>query len=52
MDDVTTYLYDYLIFGLVVHTLEGVKLVGYRWIFVQNQNKNGEIVRYKAQLVA
>jgi len=31
---------------------EGVKLVGYRWNFVQKQNENGEIVRYKTWLVA
>jgi len=33
-------------------TLKGVKPVRYKWIFVQKQNKNGEIVRYKTRLVA
>jgi len=29
-----------------------VKPVGYRWVFVRKRNENGEIVRYKARLVA
>nr|XP_016502469.1 PREDICTED: uncharacterized protein LOC107820660 [Nicotiana tabacum] len=33
-------------------TPEGVKSVGYKWIFVREQNEKGEIVRYKARLVA
>jgi len=40
------------VFGRIVRTPEIVKLVGYIWIFAQNQIKNNEIVRYKAQLVA
>jgi len=40
------------VFGPVVRTLEGVKPIGYKWVFVQKQNENGEIIRYKARLVA
>ena len=40
------------VFGPVVHTLEGVKPIGYRWVLTQKRNENGEIVRYKARLVA
>ena len=40
------------VFGLVVRTPESVKPVGYRRVFVQKRNENGEIVRYKARLVA
>jgi len=36
------------VFGPVVRTPESVKPVGYRWIFVEKWNENGEIVRYKA----
>jgi len=36
------------VFGCIVHTPKVVKLVGYIWIFAQNQIKNDEIVRYKA----
>jgi len=38
-------------FGPIVRTLEGMKPVGYIWIFAQKQIKNDEIVRYKAYLV-
>ncbi|KAK2376223.1 putative mitochondrial protein [Trifolium repens] len=40
------------VFGPVVRTPEGVKPVGYKWVFVRKRNENGEIVRYKARLVA
>ena len=40
------------VFGPVVPTLENVKPVGYRWVFVRKRNENNEIVRYKAHLVA
>ncbi|KAL0456244.1 UNVERIFIED_CONTAM: Retrovirus-related Pol polyprotein from transposon RE1 [Sesamum latifolium] len=40
-----------MIFGPVVHTPEDVKPVGYKWVFVR-RNEQGEIVRYKARLVA
>jgi len=36
--------------GPVVYTPKSVKPVEYKWIFVQKQNKNGEIVRYKTWL--
>ena len=40
------------VFRPVVHTTKGVKPVGYRWIFVRKRNEKGEVVRYKARLVA
>ena len=40
------------VFGPVAHTPKGVKPVGYKWVFVRKRNENGEIVRYKARLVA
>ncbi|KAK2436707.1 putative mitochondrial protein [Trifolium repens] len=40
------------VFGPVVRTPEGVKPVGYKWVFVRKRNENGEIARYKARLVA
>jgi hypothetical protein len=40
------------VFGPVVRTPEGVKPVGYKWVFVRKRNEHGEIVRYKARLVA
>jgi hypothetical protein len=40
------------VFGPVVHTPEGVRLVRYKWVFVLKQNEKNEIVRYKARLVA
>lgn len=40
------------VFGPVVRTPEGVKPVGYKWVFVRKRNEKGEIVRYKARLVA
>ncbi|KAK2389045.1 putative mitochondrial protein [Trifolium repens] len=40
------------VFGPVVRTPEGVKPVGYKWVFVRKRNENGEIVRYKARIVA
>lgn len=33
------------VFG-VVQTLENVKLIGYKWVFVRKQNENNEITRY------
>ena len=38
-------------FGSVVQTPEGVKPVGYKWVFVRKRNEKNEIVRYKAWLV-
>ena len=40
------------VFRPVVQTPKVVKLVGYKWVFVQNRNENNEIIRYKAWLVA
>jgi hypothetical protein len=40
------------VFGPVVRTLAGVNPVGYKWVFVRKRNENGDIVRYKARLVA
>ena len=40
------------VFGFVVQTHEGVKPVGYKWVFVQKRNENNKIIRYKAQLIA
>ena len=40
------------VFGPIVQTPEDVKLVGYKWVFVQKRNENNEIIRYKARLVA
>jgi len=40
------------VFGPVVPIPEGVKPVGYKWVFTRKQNEKGEIVRYKARLVA
>ena len=35
-------------FRLVVQTPKDVKLVGYKWVFVQKNNENNEIIKYKA----
>ncbi|KAG8496930.1 hypothetical protein CXB51_008145 [Gossypium anomalum] len=40
------------VFGPVVRIPIGVKLVGYKWVFVRKRNEKSEIVRYKARLVA
>ena len=40
------------VFWPIVQTLEDVKPVGYKWVFVWKCNENNEIVRYKARLVA
>ena len=39
------------VFGPVVQTLEIVKLVRYKGIFIRKCNKKNEIVRYKAWLI-
>ena len=46
------YLAKREVFGSVVQTPEGVKPVGYKWIFVRKRNEKNEIMRYKARLVA
>ena len=40
------------VFGPVVQTLEDLKSVGYKWVFVRKRNENNEIIRYKTRLVA
>ncbi|KAJ9547136.1 hypothetical protein OSB04_019679 [Centaurea solstitialis] len=40
------------VFRHVGRTPEGVKPVGYKWVFVRKRNEKNEIVRYKARLVA
>ena len=40
------------VFGPVVRTPKGVKPVGHKWVSVRKRNEDGEIVRYKAPLVA
>ena len=40
------------VFGPVVRTPEGIKPVGYKWVFIRKHNEKNEIVRYKARLVA
>ena len=40
------------VFGPITHIPNGVKPVGYKWVFVRKRNKKGEITRYKARLVA
>src|SRR5690606_7736635 len=40
------------VFGPIIITPYDVKPVGYKWVFVRKRNEHGEIVRYKARLVA
>ena len=40
------------VFGPVVRTPEGIKPVGYKWVFVRKRNDKNEVARYKARLVA
>ena len=40
------------LFVPIVQTLENIKSIIYKWVFVRKRNKNDEITRYKAQLVA
>ena len=40
------------VFGPVVQTLEDVKPVGYKWVFVRKHNEKNEVIRYKTRLVA
>ena len=39
-------------FGPVVQIPEGVKPVGYKWVFVRKCNEKNEIMRYKGKLIA
>ena len=38
-------------FRPVVQMPKDVKPVGYKWVFVQKNNENNEIIKYKIQLV-
>jgi hypothetical protein len=40
------------VFSAVRPTPPGILPVGYKWVFVRKRNKNNEVVRYKARLVA
>ena len=40
------------VFRPIVQTPKGVKLVGYKSVFVRKRNENNEIIRYKARLIA
>ncbi|KAL2632227.1 hypothetical protein R1flu_016913 [Riccia fluitans] len=40
------------VFGAVQETPPGFNPVGYKWVFVKKQNDKGEVVRFKARLVA
>lgn len=51
-EDELNSLYKLLNFEHVVWTPQGIKPIGYKWVFMKTQNKNGEIVRYKTWVVA
>jgi len=40
------------VFGPIVQTPNGVKLVDYKWIFMRKMNELNETQRYKERLVA
>uniref|UniRef100_A0A0D2ZZK3 Reverse transcriptase Ty1/copia-type domain-containing protein n=1 Tax=Brassica oleracea var. oleracea TaxID=109376 RepID=A0A0D2ZZK3_BRAOL len=40
------------VFGPIIRTPYDVKPVGYKWVFVRKINEHGEVVKYKAWLVA
>ena len=40
------------VFGPVTLTPEGVKSVGYKWVFVRKRNEHNVVTRYEARLVA
>ena len=40
------------VFGLIVLTPDGVKPIGYKWVFVRKRDAKNKVVRYKARLVA
>ena len=46
-----TFLAKHEVFRPIVQTLEGVKPIGYKWIFVRKHNENNDITRYKAWLI-
>jgi hypothetical protein len=45
-------LYKREVFSVVMPTPRDIFPVGYTWVFIQKRNKNGEVERYKARLVA
>jgi hypothetical protein len=45
-------LYKRELFSVVMPTPRDIFPVGYKWVFIRKQNENGEVVRYKARLVA
>ena len=40
------------VFGPIIRTPEGIKPVGYKWVFCTKKNEKGEVMRYNARLVA
>jgi hypothetical protein len=52
MDTELNSLKNRKVFGPIMAIPEGVKPVGYKWVFVRKRNEKNEIVRYKARLVA
>ena len=40
------------VFGPIVRTPYDIKPVGHKWVFVRKRNGHGEVVRYKARVVA
>ena len=40
------------VFEPIIQTLEDVKQVRYKWVFIRKHNENNEIIRYKVWLVA
>jgi hypothetical protein len=45
-------LYKRKVFSAVMPTPRDIFPMGYKWVFIRKQNKNDEVVRYKARLVA
>ena len=45
-------LYKREVFSAVIPTPRDIFPVGYKWVFIRKRNENGEVVRYKARLVA
>jgi hypothetical protein len=40
------------VFGPIVRTPEGIKPIGYKWVFVRKWSENNEVMRYKTRLIA
>jgi hypothetical protein len=45
-------LYKREVFSAIMPTPRNIFPVGYKWVFIRKRNENGEVVRYKARLVA